>query len=172
MRARLGYNAWFWVFRIPMNDFKRKFLLPIYILVMCQQAVAGNPLEIDDAWIAEAPPVSKVMAAYLEIENETPHDRMATSMQCQEFDRAEFHKTVESDGIARMEHQQHLKVPAGSEMTLKPGGYHIMLFNPARRLQAGDQTQCSLSFDDGTTVDFSLIVKKAAVDDHSHHHHH
>jgi copper(I)-binding protein len=152
--------------------FKNQFLLLVYILLMCQQAIADNQLEIDDAWIAEAPPVSKVMAAYLEIENETAHDRLATSMHCQEFDRVEFHQTVESDGIARMKHQQNLKIAADSELTLKPGGFHIMLFNPARRLQAGDQTQCSMSFDDGTTIDFGLIVKKAAVDDHSHHHHH
>ncbi len=151
---------------------KVQFPLLIYTILVCQQALAENRLEIDHAWIAEAPPVSKVMAAYMEIENESPRDRLATSMDCQEFDRAEFHQTVESDGIASMKHQQNLTVPADSEIMLKPGGYHIMLFNPARRLQAGDQTQCSMSFDDGTRIEFDLIVKKASAEDHSHHHHH
>ena len=147
-------------------------LLLVCTLFFCQQGTASEQLEIDDAWIAEAPPVSKVMAAYLKIENETSHDRLATSMHCPEFDRAEFHQTTETDGIARMEHQQKLKIPAGSELALKPGSYHIMLFNPARRLQAGDQTKCSMSFDDGSTIDFELDIKKTSVDDHSHHHHH
>lgn len=155
-----------------MKLFTNQVKLLFSALLVCQQAIAENQLEIDDAWIAEAPPVSKVMAAYLEIENETPNDRLATSMHCQEFDRAEFHQTIETDGIARMEHQQNMKIPADSELVLKPGGYHIMLFNPARRLQAGDQTKCSMSFDDGSTIDFDLEIKKASVDDHSHHHHH
>jgi copper(I)-binding protein len=110
------------------------------------------------------------MAAYMEIENETQHDRQATAMQCKEFERAEFHRTVEEDGMARMEHQQVLNIKADSELELMPGGYHIMLFNPARRLQAGDQTGCSMTFDDGTTINFDLTVKKASVEDHSHHH--
>jgi copper(I)-binding protein len=155
-----------------MKLFKYLFKLVFFTLFVCRQAIAADQLEIDDAWIAEAPPVSKVMAAYLEIENETSHDRLATSMHCQEFDRAEFHQTIETDGIARMEHQQNLKIPADSELELKPGGYHIMLFNPARRLQAGDRTKCNMSFDDGSTIDFELEIKKASVDDHSHHHHH
>jgi copper(I)-binding protein len=140
-------------------------------LVISNAAFAGDELEIEDAWIAEAPPVSKVMAAYMEIENETQHDRQATSMQCEEFERAEFHRTVEKNGMASMEHQQVLNINADSELELRPGGYHIMLFNPARRLQAGDQTGCSMTFDDGTTINFDLKVKKSSVEDHSHHHH-
>jgi hypothetical protein len=134
--------------------------------------LADNKLEIDDAWIAEAPPVSKVMAAYMEIENETTQDRQAIAMQCREFERAEFHRTVDKEGMASMEHQQALNIPARSELELEPGGYHVMLFNPARRLLAGDNTQCRIEFDDGTGIDFQLEVRKAAVEDHSHHHHH
>ena len=135
-------------------------------------AIADNKLEIDDAWIAEAPPVSKVMAAYMEIENETGEDRQAVSMQCKEFERAEFHRTVEKDGMARMEHQLALNIPADSELELEPGGYHIMLFNPARHLLAGDRTSCSMKFDDGTTIALELEIRKSSVEEHSHHHHH
>ena len=135
-------------------------------------AIADNKLEIDDAWIAEAPPVSKVMAAYMEIENETGEHRQAVSMQCKEFERAEFHRTVEKDGMARMEHQQVLNIPADSELELEPGGYHIMLFNPARHLLAGDRTSCSMKFDDGTTIALELEIRKSSVEEHSHHHHH
>jgi len=143
----------------------------ILVLFVGAHAIASDDLEVENAWIAEAPPVSKVMAAYMEIENETQHNRQATSMQCKEFERAEFHRTVEKDGIASMEHQQVLNIQADSELELRPGGYHIMLFNPARRFQAGDQTGCSMTFDDGTMIDFDLKIKKSSVEDHSHHHH-
>lgn len=110
------------------------------------------------------------MAAYMEIENETRQDRQAISMQCEEFERAEFHRTIEKDGMARMEHLQVLNIPANSELELEPGGYHIMLFNPARRLLAGDKTGCSMKFDDDTTINLDLDIRKSSVEDHSHHH--
>ena len=154
-----------------MKIYIESFPAIILLLFMSNAVFASDKLEIDDAWIAEAPPVSKVMAAYMEIENETKQDRQATSMQCKEFERAEFHRTVEKEGIASMEHQQVLNIKADSELELRPGSYHIMLFNPARRFQAGDQTDCSMTFDDGTTIEFDLKVKKSSVEDHSHHHH-
>jgi copper(I)-binding protein len=148
--------------------------LPLIILALsgAHHALADDKLEIDDAWIAEAPPVSKVMAAYMEIENETSQDRQAISIQCGEFERAEFHRTVDKQGMASMEHQPMLNIPADSELDLEPGGYHVMLFNPARRLLAGETTPCNIEFDDGTTIDFELEVRKSSVEDHSHHHHH
>ncbi len=154
-----------------MKLLARTFPLIIVATLTSQYAIADDKLEIDDAWIAEAPPVSKVLAAYMEIENETRQDRQAISMQCEEFKRAEFHRTIEKDGMARMEHLQVLNIPANSELELEPGGYHIMLFNPARRLLAGDNTGCSMKFDDDTTINFDLDIRKSSVEDHSHHHH-
>jgi len=46
-----------------------------------------------------------------------------------------------------------------------------MLFNPERRLRAGDKTACSMEFDDGTLLQFDLDVRQAYPEDHSHHHH-
>lgn len=147
--------------------------LPLILIATLgsQFAIADDKLEIDDAWIAEAPPVSKVMAAYMEIENETRQDRQAVAMQCKEFERAEFHRTVDKDGMASMEHQQVLNIAANSELELAPGGYHIMLFTPARPFKAGDKTDCSMEFDNGTSISFELEIKKSSVEDHSHHHH-
>jgi len=155
-----------------MKLFARRLPIIILVTLISHFAIADDKLEIDDAWIAEAPPVSKVMAAYMKIENETQQDRQAVSMQCKEFERAEFHRTVEKDDMARMEHQQVLNIPAESELELEPGGYHIMLFKPARHLLAGDKTSCSMTFDDGTTIAIDLEIRKSSAEDHSHHHHH
>ena len=154
-----------------MKLFARRLPIIILATLISHFAIADDKLEIDGAWIAEAPPVSKVMAAYMKIENETQQDRQAVSMQCKKFERAEFHRTVEKDDMARMEHQQVLNIPAESELELEPGGYHIMLFKPARHLLAGDKTRCSMTFDDGTTIAIELEIRKSSVEDHSHHHH-
>ena len=156
----------------PMNLPAPKYFLMIIVSLATRPALADVAIEIDDAWIPEAPPVSTVMAAYMEIDNESTHQRQATAVACREFERAEFHRTVEQDGIASMQHQARLTIPADSELQLEPGGYHLMLFNPARRLLAGESTDCTMTFDDGTMVKFELKIKKASAEDHSHHHHH
>lgn len=154
-----------------MNIPAQTLSLTILTLVFSFPALASGELDIEDAWIAEAPPVSKVMAAYMKIENESDRDHQITAMQCEAFARAEFHRTIEKDGMASMEHQHTLDIAAGSELVLKPGGYHIMLFNPARRLYSGDKTGCSMTLENGTRINIDLVVKKSSVEEHSHHHH-
>jgi len=154
-----------------MKLLTRSLQIIIPAILISHIAIADDKLEIDDAWMAEAPPASTVMAAYMEIKNETGQDRQAVSMQCDEFDRTGFHRTVEKDGMASMEHQQVLNIPANSGLKLEPGGYHIMLFNPARHLLAGDRTSCSMKFDDGTMITIDLEIRKSSVEDHSQHHH-
>ena len=155
-----------------MKSIRQQLPLLILASLITLDAAADDALEIDDAWVAEAPPVARVLAAYMEIENDTNQNRQAVAMQCEAFERAEFHRSVEKDGIASMEHLDVLEIAAGSELELKPGGYHIMLFGPARRLLAGDKTSCSMAFDNGLSVAFELEVRKASHEDHSHHHHH
>lgn len=155
-----------------MKSISRQLPLLFLATLITIDAFADDGLEIGDAWIAEAPPVARVMAAYMEIENETGQDRQAVAMQCEAFERAEFHRSVEKEGIASMEHLSVLEIAADSELELTPGGYHIMLFNPADRLLAGDKTRCSMEFDNGQSIAFELEVRKASHEDHSHHHHH
>lgn len=149
-------------------------LLPVLFLATLASGsvCADGEIGIDNAWLAEAPPVSRVLAAYMEIENRSTRDRQAIAIQCEAFEHAEFHRSVEQDGIARMQHLDRLEINAGSELKLAPGGYHVMLHNPARRLLAGDTTACSMAFDNGLSIRFELDVRKAASTDHSHHHHH
>jgi copper(I)-binding protein len=155
-----------------MTPIRRELTIFFLATAISTSLVADGVLEIDDAWIAEAPPVSKVLAAYMEIENESSQDRQAVALQCEAFERAEFHRSIEKDGIARMEHLDVLEIAANSELELKPGGYHIMLFNPARPMRAGDRTACNMAFDNGASLRFELEVRKASSGDHSHHHHH
>ena len=41
----------------------------LFLLQLSAQAASDSLLNFDNAWIAEAPPVSKVMAAYVNIRN-------------------------------------------------------------------------------------------------------
>jgi copper(I)-binding protein len=136
-------------------------------------AQAEQVIVFEDAWIAEAPPVSKVLAAYMVIKNTGDEDMKVISAQSDDFGSIEFHRTVDADGMASMQHQPFLAIPAGDSLVLEPGGYHMMLFKPARKLRAGDESGFQFKLENGKLVNVKARVKKASAEDmHQHHHHH
>lgn len=143
-------------------------LYPMFALADAVPGPAG--IVIDDAWIAEAPPVSKVNAAYMKISNNSADEIRIEAISCENYSSAGFHRTVYTDGIASMHHLDELNIPAGSQLVLEPGGYHVMLFNPVAVLHNGDDSGCRVKLNDGRSIAFRLIVKKSS-EDHSHHHH-
>ena len=58
-----------------------------------------------------------------------------------------------------------LKIPAGKEVKLRMGGYHVMLLGLTNAIKAGDEVTVTLEFDDGTSVDYTAPVKDIAMDD-------
>ena len=120
-----------------------------------------NSLAIENAWIAEAPPVSKVMAAYLTIKNNGKKPIKITSAESEQYSSIEFHETVHEDGLARMIRHTNMEIPANDELVLKRGGQHLMLFNPVKPLKSGDTVTIKLITDNKTVKTISVPVKKA-----------
>ena len=50
-------------------------------------------------------------------------------------------------------------VPAGGSLTLEPGGYHFMLMGLTAPLVAGDEATFTVTFEDGSTMEFTAPVK-------------
>lgn len=63
---------------------------------------------------------------------------------------AEVHEMAMENEVMRMRHIDHVELPAGQAVQLKPGGYHIMLMGLDKQLP------------EGATVDLTLIVENAA----------
>jgi copper(I)-binding protein len=118
-------------------------------------------LRIEDAWIAEAPPVSKVMVAYMTIINTGTQAVDIVDADSDVFSSIEFHETVYEDGMARMVSHDSLSIPAGEQLVLKHGGLHFMLFNPTKHLLAGDTVDIRLTTKNNETKIVSIPVKKA-----------
>ena len=103
-------------------------LILLFILVSNAASSTPNTLSIKDAWIAEAPPVSKVMVAYMTIENDGAQDTTIVKAESDLYSSIEFHETQHQDGMARMIRHDDLLIPANDHVTLKRGGKHFMLF--------------------------------------------
>lgn len=132
----------------------------------------ASELSIEDAWIREAPPVSKVQAAYMHIHNRSSDDIAITSASSPLFTRIEFHRTEMTNGLMRMLQEDTLTIPAKGEKYLQPDGTHMMLFNPQRPLKAGDKVPVTLRLGEHGAFEFEVTVKKAGDEAHHHHQHH
>ena len=124
------------------------------------QADTETELRIEDAWIAEAPPVSKVMVAYMTLHNSGQQDIEIISASSVMYSSVEFHETVHQNGMARMIRHSSLKIPASGKIELKRGGAHLMLFNPVSPLTAGDTVTIKFITANNTEKTAKVAVKK------------
>lgn len=136
-------------------------LILILSALFTPACATDSGLVIEDAWIAEAPPVSKVMVAYMTIRNSAASDIEIIHAESEIYSSIEFHETVHEDGMARMIRHQSLAITAGGRLELKRGGPHLMLFNPVKVLKAGDKVDIILTTRDKVSKTVSVTVKKA-----------
>jgi copper(I)-binding protein len=74
---------------------------------------------------------------------------------------AAIHETVTKDGeMVMQEVPAGLPVPAGGQLVLKSGGFHVMLMNP--KVTVGQLVPLTLTFSDGTTLTTEAPVKTPA----------
>lgn len=137
-------------------------------LVSLPAAAAGPQAVIEDAWIADAPPVAKIRAAYLKLHNKGNRTLTVKAFSSPAFARIEMHQTILSGGMMHMQPVKHLALKPGESIEFKPGGYHLMLFDPQRRLAIGDQIKLQLQLADNTTTTFTAVVRQRGA--HMHHH--
>ncbi len=133
------------------------FIGPLYAEEYAEEA----KLTIENAWISEAPPVSKVMVAYMTINNTGNEAIDITKAESELYSSIEFHETIHENDMARMVRWGELTVPANSSIQLKRGGKHFMLFNPTKHLKAGETVRIKLTTSNKTTKTILVTVKKA-----------
>ena len=137
------------------------FINSIYADVPSNNAGDVDHLVIEDAWIAEAPPVSKVMVAYMRLKNTGAETIEVIHAESELYSSIEFHETIHENGLARMIRHDTLNIPANNRLELKPGGPHMMLFNPTKRLTAGSTVNIKLTTKNNTIKTVTVPVKKA-----------
>ena len=141
-----------------------KFLASCLFAILCFFKLAyanDSQLSVEDAWIAEAPPVSKVMVAYMTLRNSGMNPIEIIAAESDNYSSIEFHETVHEDGLAKMRRHGSLEILPKQSLQLKRGGQHLMLFNPTKRLKAGDIVTIQLTMKNNICQSISIPVKKS-----------
>ncbi|MDF1488264.1 copper chaperone PCu(A)C [Tessaracoccus caeni] len=129
-----------------------------------------------DAWVrttddAERPDMT---ALFVNFTNPGDSDVTLTGADCGDVaESAEIHEMVMEDGQMLMRKAENgVVVKAGSHEHLAPGGPHVMLMGLTRELPAGsEEVSCTLTFDNGQTIDVTAPVKQFTEEQDTYHTH-
>lgn len=74
--------------------------------------------------------------------------------------RVEIHTHNMVDGVMKMRQVEGgIEIPAGGEVELKPGSYHIMLFETDNKYAPGDKIDLKLQFEKAGMIEKTLEVR-------------
>jgi len=87
--------------------------------------------------------------AYFTLSQGDGAPRKLVAVHVEGFGRAEMHQSMTEGGMMSMQAIHDVKIEAGKSVEFKPGGYHVMLFNPDASLKAGGTAELTITLDNG-----------------------
>ena len=108
--------------------------------------------------------------AFMTLTNRSGRPATLRSASSSKAGMVQLHEMVMVDGKMTMrEAANGIEIPAQGEVTLAPGGLHVMLMGLKGALEVGDEVDLALTFADGARVDLVVPVKKF-VEEEDHYH--
>ena len=106
----------------------------------------ADQIRVSDSWARASAPGQQVAAVYFDIVSAVDAKLVAIDTDIAEV--AEFHQMTVDGGTMRMRAVPTVDLPAGRTVSLKPGGFHVMLFGLEKSLRAGERIPFELSVED------------------------
>lgn len=154
----LRLKSWFFVFCTLLS-------LPAF-----SQNSDLKGVEISQGYIRETIPGTSISSAYLTIRNTHQQALKLIAVTSKVSPRLELHQHSMTDsGMMKMRQVPYIMIPANSEVTLKPSGLHIMIFELTKGLMADEQIPLTFIFENQQVVNITLPVQSIKQ---RHHHHH
>ncbi len=110
-----------------------------------------------------------VTAAYAVLKNNSAEAISLVITQVKPFTAVELHETYETAGKMGMRKIEKVLIPAHQSFELKPGGNHIMLFDPTDELKAGEIVDVNLSANGKAITLKFKVVDRSETSVPSHH---
>ncbi len=108
-------------------------------------------------------PQSRTGAVYLSIMNMGKDSDQLIGISTPVAESAMLHKSEDKNGIMKMEMLDHLEIPAGATVDIKPGQMHIMLTDLKAPLRVGDHVPLEMTFKKSGKISIDAVVGK--IDD-------
>jgi len=135
---------------------------------------AGD-ISFGDAWArASATPAARAGAAYVNITNTGAQDDVLIGGASSVSKRVEIHVHKHENGVMKMRPAGDVTIPAGEEVTMGPGGLHVMLMGLNQPLKEGETFEVTLTFKNSGEVTVPVttmgVAAKGSGGGHGHGH--
>ena len=124
-------------------------------------AAQSSDLEVKDVWARATPGAAQTAAVYATLLS-AAGDRL-TGASTPAAAQADLHMMSMDNGVMKMRQIDGIDLPPGQTVTLKPGGYHIMLTGLAKPLAEGQTFPMTLTFAKAGPRDVTVIVQKVGA---------
>jgi copper(I)-binding protein len=140
----------------------RGLLLAGMLLAVTSALAAGDSVVVTHAWVRWLP-VDLPAGGYAIIANRGDGAMRLVGADSPDYGMVMLHRSVQRDGVERMQAVDGVDVPAHGSAELAPGGYHFMLMHPLHAIAPGDSVRMRLHFADGSTIDAEFPVRPATA---------
>ena len=117
-------------------------------------------LEIDHPFARATPPNAPVSGGYMTIRNSGEEADRLISGEADFADRVEIHEMKMDGEVMKMRQlADGLEIPAGGEVVLKPGGYHVMFIGIDSQFKDGETRNVKLTFEKAGSIEIGFDVQ-------------
>lgn len=109
-------------------------------------SIAHADVTVTSPWVRATVEGMEVSGGFLQVKSD--QDARLVGAECACADHVELHEMSMKGGVMRMRQLPSLALPAGKQVELEPGEFHLMLMGLKRPLK------------DGESVDMVLLVKQ------------
>jgi copper(I)-binding protein len=150
---------------------------------------ASDQVSVNAAWTRITTPTATTGAVYMNLESPDGDRLMKASVPSDIAGKTEIHETVGGEAMGDedmgsmdgemkeegatgedspmsgsmmgMREIDILELPAGEEVSLEPGGYHVMLFDLVKPIEAGDTIPVTLTFEKAGEIEVQAEARES-----------
>jgi len=136
-------------------------LKSLLLMAFTASTIYASTIQVENAYARATPPSLPNSAAFMSVINNTDKDISIVSATSDASKVAELHTHDMKDGIMKMYQVPKIDIKANSSVTLKPGGFHVMLIGLKNKpLKEKMNVEINLKFSNGQIVKVFAPVKK------------
>ncbi len=133
-------------------------------------AGAADEVRVAGAYVRAVPPGQPNSAAFMGLSNAGSKPHALVGAQSPVAETLELHTHLMEGGMMKMRRVERIDIPAGGNVALDPGGYHLMLIGLKRFLKPDQEIEITLRFEDQSTQKLQVPVRtiEATLMQHDH----
>lgn len=133
----------------------------LLLVLLCAGQAQAQSVIVKDAWIRGTVQGQSATGVFMELTGKSAVRLVGVTSPAAKI--VEVHNMTMENGVMKMFPVAGVDVPAGKTVKLAPGGYHVMLMNLQKPLNAGDRVPLQLIFEAAgkkrETVELSVEVR-------------